>query len=151
MYIGLAFFCAAWDSFLIFWYTMAFTTEAPWIMVVFPVAHLAVGVALTYTVLAGFLNRTRIELSASAMSISHWPLPWWGNRTIAPLELAQLYCEYRIPNTGQATYLLSAVLHDGRKVKLLSTQSEDEAMFLEQTIEEFYKIADRPVAGERRR
>lgn len=43
----LMFFCIAWDSFLVFWYTMAFTHNGPWIMIVFPMAHLAVGVGLT--------------------------------------------------------------------------------------------------------
>jgi len=54
----LVFFCIAWDSFLVFWYTMAFRADAPWIMKVFPIVHVAVGVGLTYYTIAGFVNST---------------------------------------------------------------------------------------------
>jgi hypothetical protein len=55
-YVPLAFFCVAWDAFLVFWYAMALGEKgAPWIMVVFPIAHVAVGLGLTYSTLAGFL------------------------------------------------------------------------------------------------
>ena len=58
-YLFLLCFVIAWDGFLLFWYSMAFGSgDAPWIMFVFPIAHLAVGIVLTYTTLAGLFNRT---------------------------------------------------------------------------------------------
>ena len=74
-YLPLAFFCVAWDSFLIFWYSMAFSTGSPWIMIVFPIAHVAVGVGLTYYTLAGFLNRSQVILDRTSFSVTHGPLP----------------------------------------------------------------------------
>src|SRR5438445_5351048 len=55
MHVFLLFFCIAWDSFLVFWYSMAIFAPAPGgfdiIAIVFPICHVAVGVGLTYAVL----------------------------------------------------------------------------------------------------
>src|SRR5436309_664330 len=40
-------FCIIWDSFLIFWYSLALQPGTPWIMAVFPILHVLVGVAIT--------------------------------------------------------------------------------------------------------
>lgn len=149
----LAFFCAAWDSFLVFWYHMAFATGAPWIMKVFPVAHLAVGAGLTYATLAGFWNRTTVAVSPEGVSVRHAPLPWAGNRTLPAAEIAQVYCQEEAggdASTGGCS--VNAVTRDGRKVRILSGLEEgDQALFLEQLIESRLGIEDRPVAGELRR
>ena len=72
-------FCIAWDSFLIFWYSMAFSGNAPWIMIIFPVAHVAVGVGLTYFVMATLFNRTVIMAGQGRLHISTEPIPWGRN------------------------------------------------------------------------
>ena len=36
-------FTIIWNAFLFFWYSMAFTIGAPWIMVIFPLIHVAIG------------------------------------------------------------------------------------------------------------
>lgn len=151
-YIPLAFFCIAWDSFLIFWYTTALLTKGPWIMFVFPIAHLAVGVGLTYITLAGFLNKTYIYIHESTMLIRHGPLPWPGNRELSTNELEQLFSQEEV-NTGKNgstyTYQLSAILKNNEKIKLLSNlESPETALFIEQEIESWLKIKDRPVPGE---
>src|SRR5258706_3290578 len=75
-YIFLAFFCVAWDSFLIFWYSIAFGHDgAPWIMKIFPIGHVAVGVGITYATLCGFLNTTTVTAGQDALTVSHGPLP----------------------------------------------------------------------------
>ncbi|HSU65877.1 MAG TPA: hypothetical protein VLJ39_03305, partial [Tepidisphaeraceae bacterium] len=66
----MALFCVAWDSFLLFWYSMALHDHhVPWIMVVFPIVHVAVGIGLTYATLCAFVNTTTIELSPDALLI----------------------------------------------------------------------------------
>jgi hypothetical protein len=83
----LLFFCIAWDSFLVFWYASAFGSVATGdglpagsglLMSVFPIAHLAVGVGLTYCTAALFLNRTTIELDGRTARVRHGPLFWRG-------------------------------------------------------------------------
>jgi hypothetical protein len=148
----LLFFCVAWDGFLVFWYSIAFTQKAPWIMVVFPVVHVAVGIAMTYGVLCGFFNRTVIEVEGGRFTIQHGPLPWPGNRTIDTADLKQLYCRQRVRNTRNGTsetYELHAQLADGKQLKLISGLDEaEQALFLEQQIEKYLGIKDVPVAGE---
>lgn len=149
-YLPLAFFCVAWDSFLCFWYSMAFTTGAPWIMIVFPIAHLAVGAGLTYYTLAGFLNRSWLHLDREYFTVGHRPLPWWGNLHVPVTQVEQLYCKEKPgKNNSGSSYQLSVVLKDGRKKDLLSNLDSPEiGFYIEHQIESWLKIPDRPVRGE---
>jgi hypothetical protein len=153
-YIALAVFALCWDGFLAFWYSMAFSQNGPWIMFVFPLIHVGVGVGITYSALAGFYNRTIITVGMGRLSIRHTPLPWPGNRTVQVSELVQLYSEERITrsrNGTQVTYQLSAISNENKKIKLLSRlNSPDEVRFFERQIEEHLGIRDRPVEGEMR-
>jgi hypothetical protein len=152
----LLFFVIAWDGFLVFWYSMAFTLDdAPWIMVVFPIAHLAVGIGLTYFVVCGFVNSTTIAVGQGLLTIRHGPLPWPGNPTLNASDLDQLYCKRSVSysRNGHATttYALHALDKLGRRHKLVANlREEDEAIYLEQRLESFLRIADRPVRGEYR-
>jgi hypothetical protein len=151
-YIPMAFFAVAWDSFLLFWYGMAFAADSPWIMIVFPIAHVAVGVGITYSTLAGFLNRTILEITPENLSIRFEPLPWIGKKNIPASELKQLFCKEKIirsKNNTTARYELYAVNAANQQVKLLGNLDEpDIAIFIEQQLERWLKIDDRPVAGE---
>lgn len=150
--VFLLFFCIGWDSFLFFWYASAFKGSGPFslLMVVFPVAHVAVGVGLSYYTLAGFLNRTTFRLDHQAFSIRHAPLPWKGNRRIPRDEITQLFCEEVVTqgkNGPSSTYWLSAVLTGERKLRLASMPL-DQARFLEERLEEKLALPDVAVPGE---
>lgn len=74
LFIFLAFFAVAWDTFLIFWYAMALTgiKGGPVLLaLLFPLLHVAVGVVLTYYVLTGFFNSTIIEIADGRFKLSH--------------------------------------------------------------------------------
>ncbi len=153
--IFLLFFTIAWDAFLIFWYSIAFTQKVPWIMIVFPVAHVAIGAGLTYFVIACFVNRTWISLDGGRLSVRHRPLPWPGNVEIDSSEIDQLYCKRDVHHGSKGgttvNYSLHAVLKGGRKQQLLSGVDEDDHVrFLEQQIEQRLGLADRRVRGEMR-
>jgi len=146
-YLPLAFFCIAWDGFLCFWYSIAFSTGAPWIMIVFPIAHLAVGVGLTYSTLAGFLNRSYVVIDKDTFSVSHAPLPWLGNLRVPVSQVKQLYCKEK--RGKQTTYQLSVILKDGRKKDLLSNLDSPEiGFYMEHQIENWLDIPDAAVRGE---
>jgi hypothetical protein len=146
-YLPLVFFCIAWDGFLCFWYSIAFSTGAPWIMIVFPIAHLAVGVGLTYYTLAGFLNRSHVVVDRNTFSVNHGPLPWLGNLSVPVSQVKQLYCKEK--RGKQTTYQLSVVLNDGRKKDLLSNLDSPEiGFYMEHQIENWLNIPDQPVHGE---
>lgn len=150
-YLGLLMFCVAWDSFLVFWYTIAFTQKAPWIMVVFPLLHVAVGVGLTYTTVCGLFNRTTVEVTSSRITVRHAPLPWPGNHTLAADDIDQLYCHRALwqRQNQQGRFELVALLRNHRRVKLISGLDEPEyALYLEQQIEAMLGITPRSVRGE---
>jgi len=152
-YIPLAFFCVAWDAFLCFWYSMALgMSNTPWIMIVFPVAHLAVGVGLTYSTLAGFLNTTTIKIDRRVLTVQHDPMPWMGEIKTPIAQLEQFYCKEKrssSKNGEHFSYQLNAMLKDGRDLSLVSNlESPDIALFLEQQMESWLNIPDTDVAGE---
>ena len=151
-YVPMAFFCVAWDAFLCFWYSMAFQGNAPWIFIVFPIVHLAVGIGLTYSTLCGFINRTVLEVSRDELAVWFEPLPWLGEKKLKTVDLKQLYCKEKVINGKNGTtqqYQLYAVTKDDKEIQLLSNlDTPDVAHFFEQQIEGWLKINDRPVVGE---
>ncbi|MCB9635495.1 MAG: hypothetical protein H6721_25530 [Sandaracinus sp.] len=75
-------FCIVWDGFLLTWYVGGLTQGAPFFFQIFPLVHVAVGIGLTYYTASLFLNRSRIELSAEHLNVSHGPLPWPGVKAL---------------------------------------------------------------------
>ena len=121
-------------------------------MIIFPVFHVAIGVALTYYTLAGFYNRTLISVGRGTLGIEHRPILWFGNRTLQASEISQLYTEQittRGKNGPRISYQLSAVSQDSRKIKLLTgLESPDSARFIERQVEDWLGIRDKRVEGE---
>jgi hypothetical protein len=111
------------------------------------------GLGLTYFTLAGFLNRTTITVNLQWLVITHGPIPWGADKCIEIARINQLYAVEPFSRLGGRTspfgYRLNAVLRDQTKLKLLSgLSSPDMARFVEQSVEEYLHIEDRPVAGE---
>jgi hypothetical protein len=154
-YVPMALFAIFWDGFLIFWYSMAFSTGAPLVAKLFPIFHVAVGIGITYSTLAGFLNRTNVELTRDELAVWFEPLPWLGEKTIKTADIKQLYCEETVSrgkNGYTYRYHLYAVTQDDHAVKLISNlDSPDVARFFEQQLETWLKIEDQPVIGEMER
>ncbi len=152
--IGLIVFACFWDGFLLFWYGIAFSTDSPLIMKVFPLLHVAVGVGITWYLVASICNRTHVSVVGGKLSVAHSPVPWFGNREIAPGGLKQLYVSERTGRTNNRvtySYDVMAVLDGGKEVALLrGFDSPDQALWLERRIEEGLGIADRKMGNEYR-
>lgn len=147
----LLFFTLFWNAFLIVWHSIALSQGA-WFMSLFALIHTGVGIFLIYYVLASFLNTTTIKVSTDTLSIHSGPLPWPGNKIIDPQSLKQLYCKEKVShgkNGPSYSYSIEAVLHDLQHETLIkSLPSSDQALFLEQQIEQHLQIRDTPVEGE---
>ncbi|MBI2901727.1 MAG: hypothetical protein HYY17_16200 [Planctomycetes bacterium] len=145
-------FTIAWCAFLVFWYSMGIAHGAPWIMFVFPIAHVAVGVGLAYFTAAGLLNRTRLEVSRGLLRIVHEPLPWTGGKVLRAGDLRQFFCREHRHSGKHGPYLrysVNAVNVTGAVVPILEKlEQAEQALFVEQRIEEHLGIRDRPVPGE---
>ena len=145
-------FTVAWDSFMVFWYVTAATEGAPWIMFVFPMAHTAVGVGMTWYCLATLFNTTSLTVGHGQLSVRHHPLYWPGRVKVATSDLDQLYARKRVTRSKNGTstrYELHAVLKSGKSKRLVRSLTElEQALWLEQEIEAALGIRNRPVAGE---
>ena len=152
VYLFLAFFCVFWCGFLFFWYGMAFAGDAPLIFFLFPLLHVAVGVGLSYFTLAGFLNRTVIEVDGQSLSVRHTPLPWTGNRKYSSPDIKQLYVQERRKsgeNNVRYSYDLLAVDRFGDQLKVLKGLTEPhQALYLEQVIQKRLGIEDYEIPGQ---
>jgi hypothetical protein len=144
--------CICWDMTLAVWFEIDVSpSELPLVVLLLALVHVAIGVSTTYAVVAGFFNRTIIEVDTTHLVIRHAPMPWPGNRQVRAGDLEQLFCEEQVDRRS-VTYRLSAVLRDGRKLPLVKTMPEPiQALFLEHTLERHLGIVNQAVAGELRR
>ncbi|MHC4875790.1 MAG: hypothetical protein ACYTGL_04780 [Planctomycetota bacterium] len=128
-------FCIVWDAFLIFWYSIALfgdpqmQDDGGWMMIVFPLGHVAVGICLTYYVVAGFLNRTTVRIADDRLTVRHGPVPWIRNRDLTADELMAIELDFAFQNQMQGMYSVNGVLTDGRAMVLLSGLKRRQALY----------------------
>jgi hypothetical protein len=152
-YIFMGLFALIWDGFLVFWYSMAIGSGAPLVFILFPALHLAVGVYITYSTLAGFFNRTNVELTRDELAVWFEPLPWPGEKTVKTADIKQLYCKeshsYSRRGGTRTCYALNMVTKDDQDVKLVGgLDSPVTARYFEQQLETWLRIENQPVEGE---
>jgi hypothetical protein len=111
-----------WNGFLLSWYGIA-VSQGDLFMVLFPLLHVALGIGIAYSAIAGLFNRTTVTVSRGQLTVRHGPLPWVGNRTLDVATLRQLHCEqhvHRRKNSTTTTFSVEATFQDGTSVRLLS-------------------------------
>jgi hypothetical protein len=142
------FFAIVWNAILAAWYQSALAGDAPLETLVFPILHVAVGVGLAYSSIAGLINRTVIRVAGGMLTIRHAPLPWRGRRSVPVVDLRQLYVRRRVhrgKNGAYTTWDLLADTKDDSTVKLLSGSSDrEQAEYIEWAIEQHLGIEDDP-------
>jgi hypothetical protein len=152
VYIFLAFFCVVWNGMLLFFYSLIFAVDGPLVIKLFPILHVAVGLGLSYTTIAGFLNRTTFRVERDHLTVRHGPVPWKGNLDVPTTSLEQIFCTEQISRGRNGTtirYGVEAVLRDGRHLKLATgLEAREQALFIEQTLEKHLGIQDRRVRSE---
>lgn len=151
--IPLLIFSVAWDGFLLAWYLGAFSRGNPSLIeLLFPLGHVAAGIAILYVAIAFLANTTTVAIASGQIAVSHGPVPWPGSRTLHTTEIRQLFCCERRGRKGGRSYDVMARLTSDREVSLLSGLADErEARFLEQRIEERLGLPNIVVAGEIRR
>jgi hypothetical protein len=150
-FFGLAFFCLFWNGFMVVWFTIAIT-QKQWAMAAFGTVHGLVGLGVAYFTLAGFLNTTTITVVHGLLSVTSGPIRVPGNKNITADALQQLYTKRHVSHGKNGTsisYELRAQTTDGKDEKLVGgLDKQEQALFMEQQIEEFLGIEDRPIRGE---
>lgn len=146
MLIFMALFCVFWDGFLLIWYGIALSGGSLG-MILFPLLHVAVGIFLTYSTIAGFLNTTTIAADSYELSVTHAPMPWRTPKKIKSSVLRQIYCSEKRGNKGSITYNVNAI-SGNEHIKLLSNLTNlEQALYIEQEIEKHLGIKNRAVRG----
>ncbi len=112
-----------------------------------------VGVALTYIVLSGCINKTNIIVNPQSLIIKHGPIPAWGNKNLNARDLKQLYSIERVSYSKKGrpdhSYEMHAETKSGEDIKLLNgLENKEQILYIEQEIERFLKIKDERVIGE---
>ena len=150
-YLFLALFCLIWDGFLVTWYGLA-VGSGNWLVLVFPILHVAAGIAITYVTIAGFLNTTSVRISRDRLRVWHHPIPVGRAVDLAIGDVKQLFCEekrYRSKYGWRYSYDLMAVLGGGTRKRLLANIATPQLpTYLEQHAEAWLGIRDEPVVGE---
>ncbi|MGA1871190.1 MAG: hypothetical protein ACMUJM_21880 [bacterium] len=150
-YIFFTLFTLFWDGFMIMWFTIALI-QKQYGMAAFGTLHGLVGIFLTYFTIAGYINKTYIYVDNCILKILHHPLPWYGNIQIDSSELEQLYSKEKVTysrNGQNISYDLHAKTTSGKDVGILSgLENSEQVLFIEQEIERYLNIQDRPVRGE---
>jgi len=134
MLFGLILFCVVWDSFLVFWYSTALAHgNTPWIAIVFPIGHLAVGIGLTYSTIAGLLNTTHVLADQQVVTIKHGPVPWRGNKELNVKDIRKLTIEHslvaRQNNLPQGSFQIVANVN-GEETQLLTRLEHSHARYI---------------------
>lgn len=149
--VPLGAFALFWNGFMAVWFGISIS-QGLWPMALFGTLHGAVGLAMAYGVLLALFEVTSLEVSKGQLAISHAPLPYPGGQKLDVREIDQLYTKRHVThgkNSTNVTFELHAVLNDRRHVKLVSgLEDSAQALYLEQELETFLGIEDRPVAGE---
>lgn len=147
-------FCVIWDGFLVVWYGIGLSAGAPWIMLVFPLLHVAVGAGLTYFVICCFVNSTTIRVTDGEIAVNHGPLPCGQSQRVTTAELEQLFCKMEVSrnkNGNSYKYHVMARITGGSDKKLISGFDDaSQAVYLERLIEKHLRIEDRVMSGEHR-
>ena len=151
-FIFLTLFVIIWDAFLINWYSIQFSRSLESIFdllfILFPLFHLLVGVILTYYVLAGYLNKTFIDVDFNSITVRHEPLPFWGNKKVSTKTIKRLYYEwddfFGIPDNRRSGYhffAVYAITNEKRIIKLVrGLDNNEQALFVKQEIGKFLNI-----------
>ena len=144
--IPLAFFAVVWDSFLIFWYSQAFTkSNPPLMMVLFPIGHVAVGLGLTYYLVASFMNTTDVTISATGVEIKTGPAPWIGNKHVPVEDIRDIIVRERAANRGTLTYNVMYADQSRKERKLIAWITQpDQAEFIADTIRDTLGLGTEP-------
>ena len=149
--LGSAFF---WNVFLIPAVLFLVFSGDFFFMLLF-IGHILTGFSLIWYLLAFLVNKTHIEVTQKGIRIKHKPLPTPTNKSIfiPTEEIKQLYVTRYTEKIGRKSkpvqaYALSAVLKNNRVLPILKGMDKSTQLYLEQEIETYLGIKDKPIEGE---
>jgi hypothetical protein len=117
-----------------------------------PLLHVGAGIFLIYYTIASLFNKTHIFADSAEIEVRHRPIPWLGNRRVDAADITQLYVKQAVRSSGSGTnvsYQLKAKTQSGKEIKMLSgLSSPEQAIFVEDKLEDLLKIKNQRIRGE---
>lgn len=147
------FFTFMWNIMLLPFVIGAFSS-GQYEMLLFSSIHIIVGLGFIANLVSTFINKTNISVTKRFIEIKQKPIPSFlkKNVKIPTEDIEQLYVTRYVssttngvPNHANALYVITK---DGQKIPLVKGMNQETQLYLEQEIEMFLKIEDRPVRGE---
>lgn len=109
-------------------------------------------VAVAYYTLTKLFNATTITVTHNLLTVKHGPLPTWGNKQLDPTQIKQLFSQRVVKkskNSTTITYDVRMVTgHNQQKTLVSGLDTPEQALFLEEKIERYLGIRDKPITGE---
>jgi hypothetical protein len=149
-FVVLALAVIGWYAFLVVWNAMNFLdpNHNLLFMLLYSFLHAALGVWPACYTLAGYVNKTVIDLDVSFLNIKHGPIPMARNKKILSKAIKYLYCKkgWRLQTwRPPLTYEVHVIMHGQGNLKLLTgLDSPEPALFIKKEIEKFLHIEGKP-------
>ena len=132
------------DASLLYWYLFSFSLSG---IKIFLLGLGAIGLLAGYYVLAGYLNKTVIDVNFDSLTIKQGPLPFFGNLKLPSRALKLVYYE-KYNQIIYDSHEIHAITNDQRIIPLLAgLDSREEALFIIQEIAKFLSIEEKPIKG----
>ena len=148
------FFAVLWNLFMLVWTTIAFGSGEI-LMMLFATPFLLIGAWLIYSSFGWLVNTTNIYVDEQFVAIEHRPINWLLQKDAyyTPGQVDQLYVKREkvgsVNDRPVYGYSVMMRLRTGKEIKMVEhLHSENAACLIEQRIEEYMGIVNRPVAGE---
>lgn len=145
-------FCLCWDAALFLWYKTGFISTDSTPATLYVLLHILLAIGLTYYCIAEFLNRTIISADQQGLQVTDTPLTFFRNRRINREELDQLYAKEKIhrgKKLSWSSFEVHALLKEDTNMRLVAgLKTSEQALYIEQVVEDYLNITDRPVEGE---
>lgn len=148
-------------SFALFWNTFvglaitALIMSGEFSILLFFIPFILAGVYLLYASIGHLVNTSFITVDDKRLSVEHKPINFLiqKDKHFAPEEIKQAYVrKYSIGSTNGNpvyAYAVDLLLKNGKKLALVKDlHALEYAQYIEQEIEHYLKIKDRPVDGE---
>ena len=142
MVVPLAVFAIVWDAFLLFTYSQTLAKpNASLLMILFPIGHVAVGIGLTYFVVASLVNKTDIVVSPAGVIVRSGPAPWVGNKSVRAEEITDVMVRERIGSRNSRTFNVMYADRAHKECKLVTWLIQrDQAEFIARVIQHTFKV-----------
>lgn len=144
-------FTIVWNAILLPFIVMGIAS-GEWRILLFASLHILVGVSFLMYTLGLMFNKTSVVVTSQGVDIKNGPIPipFNPNRFMAVRDIEQLFVEEYVPSKTNGrpdyTYAVTALTKSAERQRLVGGFSQPgHALYLEQEMETFLNIKDKPV------